>query len=89
MSTALADDSIVFAAPRVIARPESAGVLLFHVVSDEIYYVSRAGFELFARCRGGPRVKDLEAFAGRGDVRPYLQQLLDRGLIVVWDEATP
>ena len=88
MSTTLTPDTIVFAAPRVIARTESTGVLLFHVSSDEIYYVSRAGYQIFRRCQGGPRIRDLEAFAGRKDVGPYLQQLLDRGLIEVWDEAT-
>lgn len=82
----LDQDTIVFTTPRVITRREPHGVLLFHVLSDEIYFLSPAGFQLYERCRSGPRVADLQRLGGDLDVRPFLQQLLARELLETWDD---
>lgn len=84
-------DAIPLVAKDVIARSEADGVLLFHVESDEMYFVPETVAELLMRCDGSRNAAELvRAAAGSadgagGDAMRVLDELAQRLLVEVWE----
>jgi hypothetical protein len=89
-------DCIPLISQNVITRTEQGGALLFEIKSDEMYFVSRAAYELLQLCDGSRTVEELEAilferaggqeeFEDRRRVETCLEELATRHVVEIWD----
>lgn len=86
----IGDDDVPERARSTVVRTEPNGVLLFNSVSDEMFFVSNAAHRVFELCTGTLTVEQIEMVLtchnddlDSSTVREFLQQLVDRGILVV------
>lgn len=91
----LATDAIPFLSKDVITRPDTSGILIFQVRTDEMHFISENAFALLALCNGSRTISEIEeliinqqpesaAEKIKAGVDKFLESLIERRVLELW-----
>ena len=91
----LATDAIPYFSKDVITRPDSDGVLIFQVRTDEMHFVSENASALLALCNGSRTISEIEELVAefqpeaakiklKNYVEQFLESLVERRILEIW-----
>lgn len=91
----LATDAILYLSKDVITRPDSNGVLIFQVRTDEMHFVSENASALLALCNGSRTISEIEEVVAefqpeatktklKSYVEQFVESLVERRILEIW-----
>lgn len=91
----ITDYSIPILSKDVITRPDTNGVLIFQVRTDEMHFISENAFALLSLCNGSRTISEIEEIAienqpeqvktkTKRGVEIFLESLVERKVLEIW-----